>query len=48
MAAHLDGEGLLKYFPSMQLGSEVLSAYVLSISRAAGWPLPEAVESRLI
>jgi hypothetical protein len=48
MPAHLDGEGLLKYFPSMQLGSEVLSAYVLSISRAAGWPLPEAVEGRLI
>jgi hypothetical protein len=48
MPAHLDEDGLLKYFPTTQLGSEVLSAYVLSISHAAGWALAEAVESRLI
>ena len=48
LPAHLDEEGLLKYFPTLQLGSEVLSAYVLSISHAAGWPLPQAVEARLI
>jgi hypothetical protein len=48
MPAHLDGEGLLKYFPGMSTGSEVLSAYVLSISHAAGWALPETVESRLV
>ena len=48
MPAHLDGDGLVKYFPAMTLGSEVLTAYVLSIAHAAGWTLPETVESRLI
>jgi uncharacterized protein YfaS (alpha-2-macroglobulin family) len=48
MPAHLDADGLLKYFPGMMWGSEVLSAYVLSISHAAGWALPETVESRVI
>jgi uncharacterized protein YfaS (alpha-2-macroglobulin family) len=48
MPAHLDEEGLLKYFPTQPLGSEVLSAYVLSVSHAAGWALPEAVEERLV
>jgi hypothetical protein len=38
---HLDGDGLLKYFPAMTWGSEVLTAYVLSIAHAAGWPVPE-------
>jgi uncharacterized protein YfaS (alpha-2-macroglobulin family) len=39
--SHLDSDGLLKYFPTMTWGSEVLTAYVLSISHAAGWSVPE-------
>ena len=41
LSAHLDGDGLLKYFPTMTWGSEVLTAYVLSIAHAAGWSVPE-------
>ncbi len=44
----LDSEGLLKYFPSMALGSDALTAYVLSVSEEAGWPLPPDVKGRMI
>ncbi|MCW5890519.1 MAG: hypothetical protein KIT14_08200 [bacterium] len=43
MPAHQDGDGLLKYFPNMDQGSEVLTAYVLAIADAAGRPLPDGV-----
>jgi hypothetical protein len=44
-----DGDGLLKYFPSDVLsGSEVLTAYVLSIAHEAGWVLPPSVQSRAL
>jgi alpha-2-macroglobulin len=42
--SHLDADGLLKYFPSMRWGSEVLTAYVLSIAHEAGWPVGPAAE----
>src|SRR5207249_5306088 len=45
LPAHLDADGLLKYFPSMVSGSEVLTAYVLALSNEAGWPIPEDVRS---
>jgi uncharacterized protein YfaS (alpha-2-macroglobulin family) len=42
-------DGLLRYFPSDMLqGSEVLTAYVLSISSEAGLPIPDGVRSRMI
>ena len=47
LPAHLDADGLLKYFPSMVSGSEVLTAYVLALSNEAGWPIPEDVRGRL-
>ena len=38
----LDGQGLVKYFPSSRLrGSAVLTAYVLTIADAAGFSIPE-------
>ena len=46
LPSHLDGAGLLKFFPTTQNGSEVLTAYVLSIARAAGWTLPPSVVDR--
>ncbi len=46
MPSYLDGDGLLKYFPTMEWGSDVLTAYVLAISHAAGWALPPAVQSK--
>jgi uncharacterized protein YfaS (alpha-2-macroglobulin family) len=48
LPAHLDSQGLLKYFPSDRLqGSEVLTAYVLAITAEAGWEIPEATLGRL-
>jgi uncharacterized protein YfaS (alpha-2-macroglobulin family) len=41
LPAYLDPQGLLKYFPSMHLGSDVLTSYVLSVSSAAGYTIPE-------
>lgn len=52
--AHLDGYGLVKYFPSERLpGSTILTAYVLSISadaRQLGWKfaLPEQAQERML
>jgi uncharacterized protein YfaS (alpha-2-macroglobulin family) len=48
LPAHLDRDGLLRYFPGDRLaGSDSLTAYVLSLAAAAGWPLPEAERGRL-
>jgi hypothetical protein len=43
----LDADGLLKYFPTMLWGSEVLTSYVLAISHEAGWPIPDDVRGRM-
>jgi hypothetical protein len=37
---YLDPDGLLKYFPSMPQGSDVLTAHVLSIAQEAGYEVP--------
>ncbi|MBK5274891.1 MAG: hypothetical protein JJE30_07555 [Desulfuromonadales bacterium] len=42
LPAHLDADGLVKYFPSPWLeGSPMLTAYIISISREAGRELPD-------
>jgi uncharacterized protein YfaS (alpha-2-macroglobulin family) len=47
--AYLDGDGLLRYFPSETLpGSEALTAYVLSITAEAGLPIPDGPKARMI
>jgi uncharacterized protein YfaS (alpha-2-macroglobulin family) len=43
----LDEDGLLKYFPTMPWGSEVLTAYVLAVGHEAGWALPPDVLERM-
>jgi hypothetical protein len=52
LPAYADSDGLLKYFPSAQYGSDVLSSYLLSISAAAGFEFPEgrraAIEDALV
>lgn len=49
MPAYLDRDGLLRYFPSDSLnGSEVLTAYILSITAEAGLSVPEAPRARMI
>jgi len=39
LPSYLDGDGLLKYFPSMRLGSDALTAYVVAIANEAGWDI---------
>jgi alpha-2-macroglobulin len=39
--SYTDSDGLLKYFPTMQQGSDVLTAYVLAISNEAGLTIPD-------
>ncbi|WP_133064347.1 alpha-2-macroglobulin family protein [Sandarakinorhabdus cyanobacteriorum] len=46
---YADSTGLLRYFPTASLpGDPDLTAYVLRLSRLAGWPLPDAARARLI
>jgi uncharacterized protein YfaS (alpha-2-macroglobulin family) len=47
LPAHLDQDGLVKYFPAMGLGSDALTAYMLSISDEAGWAIPEYLKTRM-
>lgn len=47
LPAHLDGEGLVKYFSLMQQGSETLTAYVLSVAHEAGYPIPAELRQRM-
>ena len=47
LPAYLDRDGLLKYFPLMLEGSEVLTAYVLAVSHEAGWAIPADVLARM-
>ncbi len=39
--SYTDSDGLLKYFPTMQQGSDVLTSYVLAISHEAGLTIPD-------
>ncbi|UIJ45927.1 MG2 domain-containing protein [Sphingomonas cannabina] len=49
MPTYLDGDGLLRYWPSETLpGSEALTAYVLALTSEAGLPVPEAPRGRMI
>ncbi len=49
LPAYSDPDGLLKFWPSSRLrGSDFLTAYVLSISAEAGWPIPAASRKRMI
>ncbi len=48
LPSYADGDGLLKYFPTLHTGSEVLTAYVLAIAHAAGLPLPALVREKMI
>jgi uncharacterized protein YfaS (alpha-2-macroglobulin family) len=47
LPAHLDANGLVKYFATMQSGSDSLTAYVLSVSQEAGYSLPPELKARM-
>ncbi len=48
LPAFRDDDGLLKYFPTLDQGSDVLTAYVVSLADAAGRPLPDDVRGGML
>lgn len=47
LPSYTDSDGLLKYFPSMHDGSDVLTSYVLAIANEAGLVLPADAQSSM-
>jgi uncharacterized protein YfaS (alpha-2-macroglobulin family) len=47
LPSHMDAEGLVKYFPSMTLGSPVLTSYLVAIAQEAGWEIPEGLREKM-
>jgi len=47
LPSYLDADGLLKYFPTMLEGSEVLTAYVLAVIHESGWTVPDDVRTKM-
>ena len=47
LPSHVDGDGLLKYFPQSLQGSDVLTAYVSALAHEAGFAIPPEIEKRL-
>jgi hypothetical protein len=47
LPAYLDRDGLLKYFPRMDEGSEVLTAYVMAVLHESGWTIPAEVLAKM-
>lgn len=47
LPAHLDDDGLAKYFPTLRSGDPVLTAYLVALSHAAGWALPPDAADRM-
>lgn len=53
LPSYLDADGMAGYFPSSDLssgrrGSDVLTAYVLSLAHAANWSIPEQAKTRML
>ena len=47
LPSHLDDDGLVKYFAPMEQGSDVLTAYVLSVTNEAGYAIPDELRGRM-
>ena len=47
LPSFVDSDGLLKYFPMMQQGSDVLTSYVLAVTNEAGLKIPDPVEEQM-
>ena len=48
LPSYMDSEGLVKYFPIGLAGSEVLTAYLVSISDEAGWTIPQELRQKML
>ena len=47
LPSFVDSDGLLKYFPMMQQGSDVLTSYVLAVTNEAGLKIPDPIEEQM-
>jgi hypothetical protein len=47
LPAHLDGDGMAKYFPSEWHGHDILTSYLLAISHEADYEIPAALLARM-
>ncbi len=47
LPSYLDANGLARYFPGDGPGNVVLTAYVLDVSKEAGFSIPEATRQRM-
>ena len=47
LPSHLDTDGLVKYFPALSSGSDMLTSYLLSISNEAGWEIPKYIKEKM-
>ena len=47
LQSYLDRDGLVKYFTQMELGSDALTSYILSIADEAGYEIPEYSKKRM-
>jgi uncharacterized protein YfaS (alpha-2-macroglobulin family) len=48
LPTYQDGDGLIRYFPGEWPGSEVLTAYALSMTAEAGFAMPEAAKAKAV
>lgn len=48
LPAAMDGDGLVKYFPSLPHGDPVLTAYILSVGHEAGWSIPAETRTKIL
>src|SRR5262249_29211786 len=48
LPSYQDSDGLLKYFPNMNDGTDTLTSYVLSVTKEAGLALPGPVEGAMV
>jgi uncharacterized protein YfaS (alpha-2-macroglobulin family) len=48
LPGYVDGEGLLKYFPTMKEGDDILTSYLVAVSSEAGWTIPDTLRTRFV
>lgn len=48
LPSHMDSDGLVKYFPRMNLGSEVLTSYILSIGNEANYEMTPDIKNHML
>jgi len=48
LPAYMDNDGMVKYFPLMQSGSDTLTSYILSLADEAGLQIPEEPKKKML